>query len=191
MIPNKLQIKVFAPGIDSALFPRVLPIFHRWITERALGELLVDVADYRHVYQGPGLTLIGHESVYHLDERAGRLGLVCNRRRGFSRDVDPLLDVLRRALSACSLLERELSLSDKLFDAGLLEVSATDRSAPPTPDLAALVLDRIAPLYAQLPSVELVPEGGLQTVCIRSPEAVAVSSVLSHFQRKPLHSRAS
>lgn len=191
MIPNKLQIKVFATGRDAALFPRVIPIFHRWITERALDELLVDVADYRHVYQGPGLTLIGHDSVYHLDERAGRLGLVCNRRRGFSPEVDPLLDVFRRALTACSLIERELSLVDKLFDAGSLELSATDRLAPPTPDLDALIRERISPFYTQSPVVELFPEGSLQTVRVQCPKTVTVSSVLYHLQRTSSHSLAS
>lgn len=189
MIPNKLQIKVFASGTDTAFLSRVVPIFHRWITERALGELLVDVADYRHAYQGPGLTLIGHESVYHLDERAGRLGLVCDRRRGFAPGVDPLLDVLRRGLTACSLLERELSLTDKLFDAGSLELSVTDRLATPIPDLTGLVRGKLSPFYAPSPVVELVPESSLQTARVRSSQAVTVSSVLSHLQNA--HSLAS
>ena len=116
MIPNKLQVKVLADQFEQALVPEVIPVFHRWITQRVLDEVLVDVADYRHVFQGPGITLVGHESTYHLDEQNGELGLVCFRKRAFDAGRDPLIDALRRALFACARLERgEVRVIDTIY----------------------------------------------------------------------------
>jgi hypothetical protein len=32
----------------------VIPVFHRWIQEQIFDELLLDVANYSHVPDGPG-----------------------------------------------------------------------------------------------------------------------------------------
>ena len=47
---------------------------------KATEELLIDVAEYLHVHNGPGIMLIGHNANYSLDNRAGRLGLLYNRK---------------------------------------------------------------------------------------------------------------
>ena len=39
----------------------LIPIFHGWIQDQVSEELLLDVADYRHVPAGPGVMLIGLE----------------------------------------------------------------------------------------------------------------------------------
>ena len=49
-------------------------MFHRWIREQAIPELLIDVADYAHVPAGPGIMIIGHEAHYSVDNRENRLG---------------------------------------------------------------------------------------------------------------------
>jgi hypothetical protein len=207
MIPNKMQVKVFAPHLDARLLPEIVPVFHRWITERALGEVLIDVADYRHVFQGPGITLIGHESTYHLDESCepkpqgmshgqaagsntsvpkSNYGLVCFRKRGFANVDAPLVDVLWRAFTACQLLERELSLVDNLFDGGWLKVSIADRTALPPlfamNEFAGFIAARLSPLYGGPPSVEVV-EGGLPGVRVRSDKMHRVSSLLPRLER--------
>ena len=58
----------------------VIPVFHSWIQDQIFAELLLDVADYRHVHHGPGLMLIGHEADYSLDQTDGVLGLRYNRK---------------------------------------------------------------------------------------------------------------
>jgi len=40
----------------------VIPIFHQWIQDQIFDELLLDVANYSHVPEGPGVVLIGHEA---------------------------------------------------------------------------------------------------------------------------------
>ena len=83
MEAHKLQLKIYlTPETARTLdVEAVIPVFHRWIKQRALPELTIDVANYRHVPQGPGVVLIGHGSDYFLDEGEGRPGLLHNRKR--------------------------------------------------------------------------------------------------------------
>ena len=49
-----VNVKIYVDG-DLAVDPaRFIEIFHGWIKEEAFDELLIDVADYRHVPDGPG-----------------------------------------------------------------------------------------------------------------------------------------
>lgn len=185
MITNKLQIKVFATGLDDELVPQVIPAFHRWITERALDEILVDVADYRHVFHGPGITLVGHESTYHIDEHAGRRGLLYFRKRGFPPGADPLLDAVRRTLVACSLLERDLGADGKLFDAGAVQVRVADRTAIEAGFTPAAfgehVATRLAPVYGGAPEVAVLADGGLPGVDLRWSTAPTFADLLGRL----------
>jgi hypothetical protein len=129
MIPFRTQVKFFldmSNPIDGALFTGV---FQRWIQENALGELLIDVADYRHVFQGPGTVLIGHESDYTLDKRDGRMGLLYTRKRQTTEDVAAQLrTALQRTLKAADLLEREVAFKPALkFNISEIEVRFVDR----------------------------------------------------------------
>ena len=129
MIPFRTQVKFFLDTtnpIDGALFTGV---FQRWIQENALGELLIDVADYRHVFQGPGTVLIGHESDYTIDSRDGRLGLLYTRKRQTTEDVATQLRTsLQRTFKAADLLEHEAAFKPALkFKADEIEVRFVDR----------------------------------------------------------------
>jgi hypothetical protein len=131
---QKLQLKIFATE-DSAqgVEPEaVIAVFHRWIKERVLRELVVDVANYAHVPEGPGVVLIGHGSDYFLDLGAGRLGLLHNRKRSAPPPADRLGDLVRRTLHAALLLERDPLLSGKLvFASNELLFRINDRLAAP------------------------------------------------------------
>ncbi len=129
MIPFRTQVKFFLDTtnpIDGALFTGV---FQRWIQDNALDELLIDVADYRHVFQGPGTVLIGHYSDYTIDNRDGRLGLIYTRKRQTTEDVAAQLrSSLQRNLKAAELLERELAFKPALkFKTDEIEVRFVDR----------------------------------------------------------------
>jgi hypothetical protein len=137
MEAQKLQLKIFvdadsAGAIDQAAF---VPVFHRWIKERVLPELLIDVANYAHVHEGPGVVLIGHGSDYFMDQGEGRLGLLHNRKRAGAAPADRLTDLARRTLHAASLLEGDPSLSGKLrFASNELLFRINDRLAGPSGD---------------------------------------------------------
>ena len=76
-----VNVKIFAKPANAAPpWHELGPVFHRWIQQQAMPELLIDVADYAHVPAGPGVMLIAHEAFYSLDNRAHRLGFLYNRR---------------------------------------------------------------------------------------------------------------
>jgi len=111
MHATKLQVKLYARA--GRIQPeKLVPVFHDWIrTKKIPDELLIDVADYTHVPQGPGVVLIGHQSDYYLDVADDRPGLLYSRKRGFEGDVQAGIDdAFRRALNACLLLEHESRL---------------------------------------------------------------------------------
>jgi hypothetical protein len=137
MDAQKLELKIFvssdsAPEIELEAF---IGVFHRWIKDRVLPELLVDVANYAHVPEGPGVVLIGHGSDYFLDQGEGRLGLLHNRKRAGFPEGQRLADLARRTLHAALLLERDPAFSGKLrFATHQLLFRINDRLAAPNTD---------------------------------------------------------
>ncbi len=111
MEATKFQVKVYAKSGDIEL-EKLIPVFHEWIRAKKIpDELLIDVADYAHVPQGPGVVLIGHQSDYYLDVAEDRPGLLYSRKRGFDGDFQAGIDdAFRRALLACQMLEAESDL---------------------------------------------------------------------------------
>ena len=121
-----LNIRIFAAenAIDLG---DVIPVFHRWIQDSVCEELLIDVADYRHVPGGPGVLLVAHEANYSLDS----LGLLYNRKAVVEGATqDKLLQAFFAALEACRRLEE--AFPGKLrFDGGRCEVIVNDRMLAP------------------------------------------------------------
>jgi hypothetical protein len=127
-----INVKLFAKDQGVDLEP-LIPIFHSWIQEKIFEERLLDIADYRHVHQGPGVILIGFEGDYSVDEADGRLGVRYNRKVEFpGSDLDRLRQAARAALNACQRLEADPGLSGKLrFDGRNVEVFVNDRLLAP------------------------------------------------------------
>jgi hypothetical protein len=136
MDPNTLQhfnIKIHARQPVSIDLAEAIPVFHRWIRENVRDELLVDVADYRHVSDGPGVILVGHQANYSLDLAGGRLGLLYNRKDTLDGTArEKLEQAFQSALAACRILEQEPPFQGKLhFDAGDCELLVNDRLLAP------------------------------------------------------------
>ena len=113
----KYDLKVFLEHPASVPLDAVIPLFHGWIQEQRLAELLIDVADYRHVPQGPGVVLVAHDGQYAIDQTDGRVGLLYSRRRethasrqGLHSTVERLLSLWQCALTACHYLETDPTL---------------------------------------------------------------------------------
>lgn len=155
----KLDLKIFAREGASVAPEELVPIFHRWIRDSRLDDLLVDVADYAHVPGGPGVVLIAHEAHYALDQADGRPGLLYSRRR--ERGVgggaapgpdDRLRSVFAAALAACRALEEEPELRGRLaFRGDRLLLTVNDRLASADRGAAEAELRaRLEPLLATL-----------------------------------------
>jgi hypothetical protein len=184
MDAQKLQLKIFvAPDAARALAPEdFIPVFHRWLKERLLPELMIDVANYGHVPEGPGVVLIGHGSDYFLDEGAGRLGLLHNRKRAGVPPTARLGDLARRTLHAAVLLEREPALGGKVrFATNELLFRVNDRLVAPNDDATFAALKPELEAFAGkifAGPVELAREGGpkdLFAVRLTAPAAPSVS----------------
>jgi len=159
MHAHRIQVKVYAA---EPLPPeRLIPVFHRWIRERVLDELAIDVADYGHVHEGPGVVLIGHSFDYFFEEIEGRPGLVYARKRDAPPPATRLADAVRRALSGARRLEQEPTLSGLAFRADELLVRVPDRlnARPDEAGFAALKSELEAlgtTLFAGVTSIERV-----------------------------------
>jgi len=140
------RIGIKFPTTDPGFPARELvPVFHRWIQTGALpGHLLIDVADYDHVPEGPGILLVAHEANLGLDLIGGQLGLLYYRKQPLAGDLAARLRACAGiALQACRMLEREPALGGRLrFNAGQLELFANDRLRAPN---AAATYDALQP----------------------------------------------
>jgi hypothetical protein len=187
MNAHKLQLKIYATPAAAKATPAeaLIPVFHRWIKDRVLPELTIDVANYGHVPDGPGVVLIGHGTDYFMDEGEGRLGLLHNRKRSGPAEGERLSDLARRALYAATLLEKDPALAGKLsFATNELLFRINDRLAAPNTDATfAAVKGELEALGKQLFAApfEMLREGGpkeLFTVRFKSPASAPLSTLL-------------
>lgn len=107
MITEKVSVKLFASQNVEAPLESYIPVFHRWIREAKLSEMLIDVADYTHVPRGIGVLLVGHGSDVAIDQGEDRPGVLFCRKRALPAGADLVADALRRALEAASLLDAD------------------------------------------------------------------------------------
>ncbi len=132
-----VNAKIYVQGDLQIDLMRFIEIFHRWTSEQNKEELLVDVADYRHVPAGPGVVLVGHDADYAMDNGNGKWGLLYNRKAALEgSNQDRLGQAFRAAASACLLLEAEFQTDGPLaFSRQEFELFINDREiAPNTPD---------------------------------------------------------
>ena len=103
---------------------------------QVFGDLLLDIADYRHVPAGPGVVLIGQDGDYSVDHTDNRLGVRYNRKAPLSgSNQDRFRQAARAALTACQRLESEPSLGGKFrFGGREIELFINDRLLAPNSD---------------------------------------------------------
>lgn len=130
---QKINVKFFLEKGQDIPLATFIPLFHRWIQENRLEGLLVDVAEYTHVHQGPGVLLIAHEANYSVDEENGKRGLLYNQKRAAGAEGgEHLKKAFRRALQACALLEKEPEAAGKMkFIPGHFQIFINDRLEAP------------------------------------------------------------
>jgi hypothetical protein len=128
-----INVKLFVRNPKDVDLEPLVPVFQSWIQEQENGELLLDVADYRHVVAGPGVVLIGHEGDYSVDNTDGRLGVRYNRKAVLDgSNQDRLEQAARAALIACGRLEAEPRLGGKIrFNGQEIEIFVNDRLLAP------------------------------------------------------------
>lgn len=136
---SRVCVKIYAPepqGIadDAAVY---VPIFHEWIRQGDLGMVTIDVADYAHVPESPGIMLVAHEAAFALDRADGRFGLLGQRRTPVAGGAAAAIaTTLRQVLQIAERLEREPALIGALrFDASMIRIESNDRLNGPNTDV--------------------------------------------------------
>jgi len=124
-----INIKFYLENPETINLADYAAVFNAWIQKQRLEELLIDVADYLHVHNGPGIMLIGHEADYGLDNRAGRLGLLYNRKEQLDgTNQEKLAQVAFATLTAALILEKENGLR---FNGQEVQLIVNDRLLVP------------------------------------------------------------
>jgi hypothetical protein len=132
-----VNVKLLVNKVEERDLEPLIPVFHSWIQGQGFGEisgeLLLDVADYRHVPEGPGVVLIGHEGNYSVDNAASRPGVRYNRKAPLDgSNQDRLRQAARAALLACQRLESEPLMQGKLgFNGQEIDLFFNDRLLVP------------------------------------------------------------
>jgi hypothetical protein len=128
-----VNVKLLLARDEQLDLAPLIPIFNTWIQNQAPDELLLDIADYRHVPEGPGVVLIGHEGNTSVDNTGGRLGVRYNRKAALDGDNrDRLKQAAVAALTACQRLEAEPQLEGKLrFGGQEVVIFVNDRLLAP------------------------------------------------------------
>ena len=129
---ERVCAKLYAPepGVPDSAF---VAVFHDWIRRRVIGGVLLDVADYTHVPDGPGVVLVGHEFTYALDRSDGRFGLLVQRRLSTGVNAEEsVAATLRALLAAAERLEAHRTIRGAItFDRRSLRIEANDRLRAP------------------------------------------------------------
>ena len=130
----RVLVKVYASehGIedDADLF---VPIFHEWIRDQVLDTVMLDVADYAHAPDSPGIMLVCYEVSFSLDRSDGQFGLLAQRRTPVDGTAaDAVAVTIRHALQVASRLEADPRIDGKLtLEPSTLRIEANDRLRAP------------------------------------------------------------
>jgi hypothetical protein len=190
MASERFQVKLYARDPSAVQLERFVPIFHQWIRDDVLDELMIDVADYAHVHEGPGVVLVGHGSDYYIDLGEGRPGLLYSRKRELEGDgAVRLTDALVRALRACRLLQDDPEAGGVQFATDEILLRIPDRlHAPNTDDTFAALrpeLEGVLERFLGDTAFTLEREGDSRrpfTVRVRCPGAPGVAELAARVQ---------
>lgn len=128
---QKINFKIFSQIHQPTPLWTFVEIFNRWIQDSQVDDILIDVADYTHVFQGPGVILVAYQANYAMDETDGRLGFLYDQKRSRS-NADGFIHAYRKAVQCCSLLESDPQLRGKItFSPSHFSVWINDRLEAP------------------------------------------------------------
>ncbi len=128
---QKLAVKIFTEPPDRLPLTQFIEVFHGWI--QATEGVYHDVADYSHMYAGPGIVLLAADANLAVDEGENRRGLLFTQKKRLSgSNQEKLAAVLRAALENCRKLEEEKRLNPPIkFSGNEIFVAVNDRLEAP------------------------------------------------------------
>ncbi len=193
--PKRLGVKFSLKQAPRLQPDDILPIFQRWIQEHTVEGMLIDVIDYKHVPDGPGVILIADEADYAYDLADGQVGLHYIRKRDLPDDFAAALRlVFHGALLGAQALEAEAP-ADLIFDYSAAKINFLDRMHYRNePNIFANVSDEITDImrdiYGAAVSVVRVNEDPRRLFAVRV-EALSDDHDLDDISRRLSASRQS
>lgn len=194
--PHRLQVKIYTK--EGQITEEVLiQQFHSWIQKDVLDEIPIDVADYSHVVEGPGVLLITHEADYAFDEVGGP-GLRYVRKKDVPATLEQTVMLsYTHVLKAAKRLETETSDSDRpiRFETSALELTFLDRRLYPNAEQTGLAvctsLEKLfSPLFGEVygAHIPLSKDPRLPfSLRIRARQPISLDSLLESAERISLH----
>lgn len=189
---QRFAVKIFAEPASAGESSTIIPVFHRWIQERAVPGLLIDVADYTHLVDGPSVLLVAHEAHYALDETGGRPGLSYTRKQPLEGTFGERLTTAAAALiAAARRLEQDTSRMTGggiAFLADEIEFVTNDRlAAPRNADTESALREELAAFGGRLfgdADVEVQPldDPARLGFSLKTAETVVLDTLLSRLE---------
>lgn len=186
---QRFSLRIFAEPASAGAPSTIIPVFHTWIQDHAVPGLLIDVADYTHLVDGPSVLLVAHEANYALDETGGRPGLSYTRKQPLEGTLGERLAVAAAALIvAARRLEEDTS---RMTGGGItflgneIEFAANDRlAAPRTADTESTLRNELAAFGSRIfegADVEVQPldDPARLGFTLKTAEAVPLDALLS------------
>ncbi len=126
---QKFGIKLFFKPNGSYPSKDFIPVFHNWIQTNAVPEqMLIDVIDYSHIPDGPGIMLIAHEGHYSLDRENMQPGLLYLQKTKMEGDFQKRFEsVFATSLQTANLLIKNEIGSEVDFQSNSFRFIANDR----------------------------------------------------------------
>ncbi len=142
---QKFDLKLFLTTSHDrdAVSDRLLAVFSRWRGEE--GEEIIDLQDYAHVPDGPGIVLVSKRWVLSVDWAAGRPGVLLSTRRRlqgshderFAQALQLLLEKAQRLLAEPEMQgaaqpncgELQVTINDRVLFSGADEAESQLRGA--------------------------------------------------------------
>lgn len=187
---QKIGIKFFAGESSNGELVEFIPVFHRWIQNKSLDQVLIDVADYSHIKAGPGIVLVAHEGNYSIDETGNQRGMVYYSKHEVSGSLEERIkSIAINALKACQLLVQDDATKGKMtFPGNELQIFSNDRlQAPNTEETWSAVEPAINKFLQLLFSGQdclIERERDLKErfqITIKAPEPVSVDKLLQRI----------
>ena len=145
MNPSRVSVTFPATEPPASLDPAI-SAFHRLIQRGLVEGLVIDVADYRHVPDGPGVLLVGHDVDYGVTTGA----FTVTRKRTAAPLADQFRDAVRMALGAMESIAYDGELV-ATFNRSNLTVAIPDRKLEQDGhDVAADALAALTPVVAEI-----------------------------------------
>ncbi len=122
---DRVDVKLFVSNPESVEWSDYTEIFTRWRDEDP--ERWLDIADYLHMHEGPGLLLVGKAIHVSIDNRHGRPGLLYSRREPSDGTTsERIAQALKETLELAAALEREDGIGIR-FGTESVDIIANDR----------------------------------------------------------------